>query len=91
MNWSVGSDVDRAGTDDGRGDAMIRRTRRYWPRYSLRTFLLSSCLGGIAVAWLAHHYGEYRAEQVVLAEIVASVQSSTKIVRGQPQHLMMLW
>ena len=62
---------------------MAKRRFRFFPRYSLRVFLLASVICGVGTAWVSHIYAEYRDEQKVLKEISSRAQSLSRLVNGE--------
>lgn len=59
-------------------------------RFSLRTLIVGSYFLGVILAWLAHHYRDYRAEQVALQGMVSRLFEGCRFVvftNGESQSL----
>ena len=59
-------------------------------RFSLRTLIVGSAFLGVTLAWLAHHYREYRAEQVALQGMVSRLPEGynfSVFTNGESQNL----
>ena len=59
-------------------------------RFSLRTLIVGSYFLGVILAWLAHHYREYRAEQVALQGMVSRLPEGynfSVFTNGESQNL----